>query len=565
MPSSIPPTLTLSKGPSTRGRGLLASRAFAPGDLIATFDDPLVVIPDSAQLPMTCSWCLSSPPPSPSAPRVTVHACKGCQTAAYCSTACQRADWRGVHKGECKVLKRARAESGLHSGLQLPTPVRALVRLLLLLRRNTAEEGTPPAEAQAQAAIDELQGHVAAFRGSGSGGSQRWRDMELQALGALHYMGMETVPSSVAGAVELLCKMQVNSFNRLDVDIGQSGLFLHPALAMVNHSCVPNAFVQFSGRRAILRAYRAIKEGEEVEISYIECTLHRSHRQQALKSGYHFDCICPRCSEDLDVYEVCQMYPHLELNLFSLTPNFEVLGKSPAQEPLRSNETLRRKVEKIYPRCSTALHGVDVPQRREELQRRWGLCKPLRKAKMFAIQPLTQAVVEACIYFGERGDFAAALAISCFVAIQVDPYRSPMPFDAQRVKGLLILARILTNTASGKFLPPMGSTKDAVKTKLSDILAKTDQLLICQVVLALVVRWGPSAHSDEWQVCSEARDLLENLKALSGREKEYAKVETFAKNPSGPDESIFFEAGVLRPIRELSDIALDIMTLEFGS
>lgn len=64
-------------------------------------------------------------------------------------------------------------------------------------------------------------------------------------------------------------QMQVNSFNRLDVDIGQSGLFLHPALAMVNHSCIPNAFVQFSGRKAILRACRAIKKDEEVEISYI--------------------------------------------------------------------------------------------------------------------------------------------------------------------------------------------------------------------------------------------------------------------------------------------------------
>ena len=38
---------------------------------------------------------------------------------------------------------------------------------------------------------------------------------------------------------------------------------------MVNHSCVPNAFVQFVDRRALLKAYQAIKEGEEVEISYI--------------------------------------------------------------------------------------------------------------------------------------------------------------------------------------------------------------------------------------------------------------------------------------------------------
>lgn len=57
-------------------------------------------------------------------------------------------------------------------------------------------------------AIDELEGHVPAFRGGGGGGNQRWRDMELQALAALHYMGgMEAIPGREEGAVELLCKV----------------------------------------------------------------------------------------------------------------------------------------------------------------------------------------------------------------------------------------------------------------------------------------------------------------------------------------------------------------------
>lgn len=37
---------------------------------------------------------------------------------------------------------------------------------------------------------------------------------------------------------------------------------------MANHSCVPNAIVQFIGRNAVLRAEREIRAGEEVEISY---------------------------------------------------------------------------------------------------------------------------------------------------------------------------------------------------------------------------------------------------------------------------------------------------------
>lgn len=37
---------------------------------------------------------------------------------------------------------------------------------------------------------------------------------------------------------------------------------------MANHSCVPNAIVQFIGRKAILTAERPIKAGDEIEISY---------------------------------------------------------------------------------------------------------------------------------------------------------------------------------------------------------------------------------------------------------------------------------------------------------
>lgn len=37
---------------------------------------------------------------------------------------------------------------------------------------------------------------------------------------------------------------------------------------MANHSCIPNAMVQFVGRKAILRAENLIKVDDEIEISY---------------------------------------------------------------------------------------------------------------------------------------------------------------------------------------------------------------------------------------------------------------------------------------------------------
>ncbi|RYP24768.1 hypothetical protein DL765_000314 [Monosporascus sp. GIB2] len=522
---SVPTTLTVAgTTPSAplRGRRLAAARGFAPGELVAMFDDdPLVATPDSAHLSTTCSHCLMSPPGA------AVRACTGCRTAHYCSAACQRADWSRAHKGECRAFGRVRAEG--RDPAALPTPVRALMRLLLLLAAADNKTGG------AAAAVGELEGHVGEFRHAGGG---RWRDMELQALAALHYLGREASPESVAGALEILCRLQVNSFNREDVDVGESGLILHAGLAMANHSCMPNAFVQFIGRRAILRAYQAIEEGEEVEISYIE---------------------------DLDVYQACQRYPHLGLNSFSITPDLQAFQKPRIKHFLSSNMSLQRNVEEIYPSCSGSLQGMGALDKREELRRRWGKCEQLRKAMLFAIEPLAQFLVEASIYFGEQDDFPAALAVSCFVALQSDPYRSPMPFAAQRVKGMLMIAKILTNTAPSVASPPTNAATGTVRSKLSETLAKMDQITVCQVVLTLVLRWGPAAHSNDWQVCSQAKDLLKDIESLPGREKEHAMVNAFLKNPSGPEERLFFEIGVLKPIRELSEIAIDILSAEFES
>lgn len=62
--------------------------------------------------------------------------------------------------------------------------------------------------------------------------------------------------------------MQTNAFNWLDPDLGQAGIFIEPTLAMMNHSCTPNAMVQVVGRNVVVRAEKEIKAGDDIEISY---------------------------------------------------------------------------------------------------------------------------------------------------------------------------------------------------------------------------------------------------------------------------------------------------------
>ncbi|OTA97937.1 hypothetical protein M434DRAFT_391545 [Hypoxylon sp. CO27-5] len=551
-----------------RGRSVIATQTFGPGATIAVItgtdkDNPSVAIPDSPHLADTCHYCLAvnsnsnSNSNAPTSQRtIRVRACTGCKTAHYCSTTCQKADWGLVHgKGECKTFKRVRA--GLESQSltenwstgTLPTPIRALIQILL--------------RPEMLAAADELEGHFERERTQASGGTEQ--AMIFQARAALHYMGREESHDSIMEAIEVLCQLQVNSFNRLDVDTGQSGVYVNTALAMLNHSCIPNAFVQFVGRKAILHAFQEIKKGEEIEISYIDVTLPRSQRREALKTRYNFDCVCPRCREDLDVYQVCQRYPQLELNSYSLVPDINKLRNPPVIR-LHSNKSLQKTVEELSLACSTSLQELSSADRYKQLGERWDKCRPLRKADLYAIDPLNQVLNEASTHFVEQGKFAYALAVSCFLALESDPYRAPMPFGVQRVKGLFKIAKLLSNTATTASTASTAyrSSDTSLPARLSRALGKVDQVTLCQAVLTMGIHYCPAAHSTEWPVYHEAKDLLNDIESLPGRDKENALVNAFNRNPSGLEENNFFKVAVLEPVEYLAGFAVEIMEAEFG-
>lgn len=210
MPAGIPPTLSLhppegsSLASPPGGRGLRAARRFGPGDAVALFGgndgDGVVAIPDAPHQDAVCNGCLLVPSGGAGDDNDNnnngdnggggdVRVCTGCRSVAYCSTACQRADWARAHKGECKAFRRVRAEGRANA---LPTPVRALMQVLLRARLRTA--------------VAELEGHVDAVR---TARPDARRDMELQALAALHYLGREASPAGLAEAISVLCQVRM--------------------------------------------------------------------------------------------------------------------------------------------------------------------------------------------------------------------------------------------------------------------------------------------------------------------------------------------------------------------
>ncbi|CAK5272448.1 unnamed protein product [Mycena citricolor] len=126
------------------------------------------------------------------------------------------------------------------------------------------------------------------------------------ALALVHFMGVQT-PAELAAMgfgsgrdlAEFVGKFTTNTFALTDETLAPLGACVSPTVALLNHSCEPNAVVVFptgDGEMHVI-ALRNIQAGEEILTSYIDTTLPRHMRQEALLETYHFTCDCTLCSD----------------------------------------------------------------------------------------------------------------------------------------------------------------------------------------------------------------------------------------------------------------------------
>jgi hypothetical protein len=90
-------------------------------------------------------------------------------------------------------------------------------------------------------------------------------------------------PGYMRHAVLSLCRFACNSHTITDSDLRAIGVGIYPIAALANHSCAPCAVQTFNGRSIRIRAVRAIKEGEEVTISYLDLADPLSVRQRGAR------------------------------------------------------------------------------------------------------------------------------------------------------------------------------------------------------------------------------------------------------------------------------------------
>lgn len=98
-------------------------------------------------------------------------------------------------------------------------------------------------------------------------------------------------------------------YNAIDLHSGtfmnNEGSGLYAKQSTINHSCEPNAVVEFpfNNHELVVNASKSINAGEEILISYLdECELERSRhsRVKMLRENYLFVCDCGKCLAQQD-------------------------------------------------------------------------------------------------------------------------------------------------------------------------------------------------------------------------------------------------------------------------
>jgi hypothetical protein len=268
---------------------------------------------------------------------------------------------------------------------------------------------------------------------------------------------------------------------------------------------------------------------------------------------YHFECACWRCADDLDVYEVARASPLVPLNSLSFVPDPQMLVEPDINVAISQDPAFRAQIPKIYAACAPEAR-VSSEERLASLRGQWSLCQPLVQAKMWAAEPLAHIFQGAIGYYIEQQNYLHALCLQCFVAVHSDPVKYVAPFMPWRLKGILMIAKTLTNTA-------VSSTQGFQKVHpgVRAALEKTDEGSLYQAIVLMVLHYGPKGHSDKWDILEDAREMLRDIESLEARRTESAILHEWIKNPEHPAASFFFRERALEPVMRLAGLALDVL------
>eukprot|EP00249_Psilotum_nudum_P015021 c25124_g1_i1 orf=280-1665(-) len=251
---------------------MFASRCFVKGDVVLE-QDPYISVLNSNNASKRCDGCYK--------PGSSVKCCSACKHVWYCSSLCQRNEWK-LHQHECRTI--AKVIEGKQRTL---TPSMQLM-LRFLFKRMLQADGVFPSDPMDNYKIVEaLPTHF-------SGTAEKKLVLYAQMSNLINIV---CTPAAVdiREVTENFCRFACNAHIICDEELRPLGIGLFPVLSIINHSCHPNSIIMFEGKHAVIRAIETIEAGTEVTVSYVELGASTTTRQKELKEQYFFNCNCLRC------------------------------------------------------------------------------------------------------------------------------------------------------------------------------------------------------------------------------------------------------------------------------
>ncbi|KAI3990982.1 hypothetical protein MKX01_026166 [Papaver californicum] len=246
-----------------KGRCLISTRNFSPGDVIIT-QEPYVCVPNNSS-ESKCDGCFKS---------VNLKKCSACQVPWYCGSTCQKSEWK-LHRLECQALAGLSKERRK----SLTPSLRLMVRLYLK-RKLQNERVFQTTATDNYNLVEALVDHMSDI-------GEKQLVLYAQMANLVNLI-LEWPNSSIKEIAQNFSKLACNAHTICGSELRPLGTGLYPVISIINHSCSPNAVLVIEGRRAVVRAVELIPQGTE------HCST-----QKAVKEQYFFTCSCPICRKGI--------------------------------------------------------------------------------------------------------------------------------------------------------------------------------------------------------------------------------------------------------------------------
>lgn len=291
-------------------------------------------------------------------------------------------------------------------------------------------------------------------------------------------------------------------------------------------------------------------------------------RREAL-AHYKFTCQCLRCRDNLNVYQVAAISPCVNLNSQSLVPDVSRFRKHPATSSTTKQAIINRYNDSAD-HISNAWAAIESPsERRKLLKSEYSKRKALAEEELWAVTPLPDILFRISMLYSEEEDYAFALAVACLVATACDPYQYPSPYHPIRLVGLFMVANLVSQTAAATASQTSSAvpvfTKGTLEQELEEKLREIDQVSLCQMLLIMVLRYSPDRNGAEIGLAVKARELLDDIEKLAGREKEMSLIDEWRRDPSSEKSQAFFEFAVVKQVDALAILGKEVLKRDFES